>query len=162
MAANLARAHGHVHMVTGIGRRFHANAFLQTFLAQVCAPRPGRDGHVGSSTLGRHTHFFRAIKRDRADIAGIQLVGTHHFTAGFHDLLTGVRHVHAVNVRRIEEAVGVLFQAENSRTLVGLVGTLAFKHGQSVMQTVSKHVNLRFTPRHKFAVKPDKAIAIGH
>jgi hypothetical protein len=67
-----------------------------------------------------------------------------------------------VDVRRVEQAVGVFLEAENGRAGIGLVGAHALEHGQAVMQRMGQHVGGRFAPGHELAVVPDEAVTVGH
>ena len=65
-------------------------------------------------------------------------------------------------MRRIEETVGVVFEAEDRRADLGMVGAHAFEDRQAVVQGVRQDVRGRVAPGHEFAVIPDEAIAVSH
>ncbi len=70
-------------------------------------------------------------------------------------------HVHAQDVRRAEQATGVLLQAEDAGAAVGgVVGAHALEHTQTVVQRVRHHVRARLAPGHQLAVEPDHAVTI--
>src|SRR3546814_3795610 len=58
-------------------------------------------------------HAFRAEEHHRPQIGGVELVGTQDFLLCVVDLLLRPRHVHAENLRRVEQALGVVFKAED-------------------------------------------------
>jgi len=66
------------------------------------------------------------------------------------------------DLRRAEEAIGVIAQAEDRRPLVGLVAAYPFEHAHAVVQRVREDVRGRVAPRHHLAVKPDPSVAVGH
>ena len=117
---------------------------------------------MGLRATRRDTHFFRAVKSDRADVAGFQLVGAHDFLLRFDQggLVPG--HRHAIDVRRIEQPFGVFLHAENGGAGDCLVGAHALEYGQAIMQRMGQHVGIGFTPGYEFPVVPDEAVTVGH
>src|SRR5690606_34404674 len=94
--------------------------------------------------------------------AGFQLVGAHGLERGGIDLFARKRHRHPVDVSRVEQAAGVLFEAEHSRADVGVVGTYTFEYRKTVVQRMGEDMHVRFTPGHERAIKPDEAVAVCH
>src|SRR3546814_18273242 len=76
------------------------------------------------------------------------------------DLLLRPRHVHAENLRRVEQALGVVFKAEDRGAFGRLIGTHALEAADAVMQRVGQHMRGAFTPGLELAVVPDKAVAL--
>src|SRR5690606_15626488 len=126
--------HGDVDVVTGKGAGADLDALLQCFITHVGAPVPGGYGNVHLEVVRTDTHAFRAVEHQRADVGSVQIVVTHRCAAGFVDLVLGEGDLHAHDVGRLEQAVGVRLQTENGRTFVGVVGAHTFKYAHTVMQ----------------------------
>ena len=90
------------------------------------------------------------------------LVGAHHFLLRFDERLTAVGDFHHVDVRRVEQALGVVGEAEDRRPVDRLVGAQALEYREAVVQRMGEHVGGRGTPGHELAVVPDESVAIGH
>jgi len=117
---------------------------------------------VHFQVVGTQAHAFGAQERHGAQVGFVQVVFTNRGTLGFVDLILAERHFHVQNVSRAEQAVGMLFQAENRRAVRGVVRTHAFKTAEAVMQGVGEDVGLGITPGNHFSVQPDNAIAVSH
>ena len=78
------------------------------------------------------------------------------------DVFLRVRDLHPEDLRRAEEPIRVVAQAEDRRPVDGLVRAHAFEHSEAVVQRVREHVRGGVAPRHHLAVIPDPAIAVGH
>ena len=161
-AGEFCTRHVDVDMMTRVTRRLDANAFFNRLLAQIRAPRPGRNRHMHGRTDGGDAHFFRAVKRERTQITRFESVDAHDFLLRVHQLVFAVRQIHHVNLGGIHPALGVVGQTENLRAGSGVVGAYAFEGGQAIVQRVGQHVDGGFAPGHHLAVKPDKTIAVGH
>ena len=72
------------------------------------------------------------------------------------------RHLHTQNVGGVKEALSMLLQAENRRTLLCMVGAHTLKNTHAVVQGVSKQVGLGLSPRDHLAVEPDPTVAVSH
>jgi hypothetical protein len=90
------------------------------------------------------------------------LVGAHDLLLSLRDDFPAVGNLHHVDVSRVEQALGVIAEPEDRRSLDGLVGAHALEHREAVVQGVGKDVSRRGTPRHELAVVPDVSVAIGH
>ncbi len=130
--------------------------------SEVRAPGPGGDRHVHGRADRRHAHLLRTVERDRPDVAGLVLVGAHHFLLRFDERFPAVGDLHHVDVRRVEQALGVVLQPEDRGAFDGLVGAHALEYGEAVVQRVGEDVGGRGTPGHELAVVPDESVAIGH
>ncbi len=159
---DLGARHGDIHMLARERRHLHADAVGQRLFAQVRAPRPGRDGHVHPRALGRHAHFFGAVEHEGTQVAGFQLVFAHDHPLGFVDRVAIERHGDLVDVRRIEEPVGVVFEAEDGGAERGAIGAHAFEHGQPVVQRMRQDMRGRVSPWNELAVIPDETVAVSH
>ncbi len=107
-------------------------------------------------------HTLRAVETHGANVGGFKPVLTHHFTTGAVDGVLVIRHVHTQDVRRVEQACGVICQPEDGCAMFSCIGTYALKYAHAIMQGVSQDMDLRFSPRDKFPIKPDNAIPIIH
>jgi hypothetical protein len=105
---------------------------------------------------------LRADPGQRADVAGLQLVLAHDGFRGFVDFLLGKGNLHAQDLGAVEEALGVLFEPEDRRAALGVVGPHAFKGAAAVMQGVAQHMDLGVAPVDHLAVHPDFAVAVCH
>src|SRR5690606_27736613 len=132
-ATGLGAGHGDVDVVTGKGTGADLDAVGQGFLAHVGAPVPGGDDPAHPERVGADAHAFGAVERQRTDVGAVQVVFTHGGEGGFVDLILGEGDLHAHDVCRIEQAVGVCLQAEDRRALRSLVGAHAFEHAHAVV-----------------------------
>ncbi len=162
IAVGLGLAHGDVDVVPREGRRLDADAVVQRFLAQIRAPFPRGDDDVRGQRLGGNAHGLGSVECHRPDVGRFQLVFAHGGALGFVDFFLGVGHVHAQDVRRAEQPVGMILQTENGRALGRMVGAHAFEHAHAVVQGVGKDVCGGIAPVDQLAVVPDIAIAVGH
>ncbi|OIQ70299.1 hypothetical protein GALL_480910 [mine drainage metagenome] len=110
----------------------------------------------------RDAELLVADPCERADVAGVEAVRAHHVELSLHRLLQREGNLHAQDLRAVEQAFGVLAQAEDGRALVGLVGAHALESAAAVVQGVGQHVNLGVAPFDELAVHPDFAVAVGH
>ncbi len=149
-------------MMTGKAGGLHADTFFHAFLAQVGTPRPGCDGNMGAERSGSDTQCFRAVEHNRADVAGFQLIGAHHFTLRFHQRFLVEGHFHLEYMGRVEQALGMFLEAEDGGAAGCLVCAHPLEHAHAVVQRVRQHVGSGIAPGHEFAVIPDKAIAVRH
>ena len=72
------------------------------------------------------------------------------------------RQVHFHDVRRAEQPVGVIAEAEDGRPLLGLVGAQALEDAAAVVQGVGQDVDLGLAPGQPLAVQPDDAVSVIH
>jgi len=117
---------------------------------------------VNRVALGRHAQFFVTNPGQGADIAGLKLVVTNDGLLCLHDFFFCERDQHAQDLGAIEEALGVLFQPENSRAVHRVVRAYAFKSTAAVVQGMGQHVDLGVAPIHHLAVHPNFAVAVCH
>ncbi|MNG06667.1 hypothetical protein D3C84_899230 [compost metagenome] len=96
-----------------------------------------------------------ADKGQRAQIAALQAVLAHHGAAGIIHLGLAVGHVHPVDLGGVEQAAGVLLQAEDAGPPGGVVGAHPLEHRGAVVQGVAHDVDLGILPGHQAAVEPD-------
>ena len=135
---------------------------LQAFLAEVGAPGPGRDHQVDRVALGADAQLLGADPGERAQVAALELVLAHDGALGVHHLLERERDLHAQDLGRVEQALGVLAQAEDRRAVDRVVGAHAFEGAAAVVQRVGQDVDLGVAPVDELAVHPDLAVAIVH
>ena len=77
-------------------------------------------------------------------------------------MLPRVGDFHHVDMRGIEQPVGVLLEAENRGPDLGLVSPDAFEYGQPVMEGVRQDVRVCIAPGHQFPVVPDLPVTVSH
>ncbi len=130
---------------------------LESFLAEVGAPFPGRDSHVDRVLRLRcQSDVAIATQGDRADIGAVaQFIGEHDFLAGGDQFVAFIGYRQPIDFCRIEKALHVVRQPEYFRAVGRLVHADAFEYGRSVMQCMRQHVNRRLLPRHQAAIQPD-------
>ena len=107
--------------------------------------------------VGAQAHALRTKKTHGTDVRLIQIVCPDHLALRCIQGLFVVRHVHAQNVRRAEQTVGVLLEAKNRRAFGRLVGANTLEHTEAVMKGMGQHMNPCFLPGHHFAIEPDVA-----
>ena len=144
------------------GRRLHTDAFFERFRPEVSTPRPRRDGYMHGRAFWRYTHFLGAVKSNRADITRLELVCADDLLVRRHERFPGVRNFHHVNMRRVEQALGMFLEPENRRAMGRAVGAQALEHGESIMQRVGQNMGIRVAPGHELAVIPDMPVAVSH
>ena len=155
VAGGLCGRRHDVVVVAGPRADLHAHALGDGVVAQVGTPRPRSDGDVGRAGAGGESHLAIAVVGDRAEVAGVESGVGDDVLAGLHDGRHVVRHRHAEDLRRVVEALNVLGQPEDGRTLLGFVGTDAFEDASAVMERVGEDMDLGVLPRHHLAVHPD-------
>ena len=111
---------------------------------------------------GGDAHLFRAVEGDRAQVAGLELVRAHDLLLRLHEFILGVGDVHHVDLAGVDQALGVLGEAEDRGAADGVVGTNALEDGEAVVQRVGEDVGGRLAPRNELAVLPDEAVAVSH
>jgi hypothetical protein len=149
-------------MVAGVAAGLDADAALQALFTQVGAPGPGRDHQVDGVALGTDAQLLVADPGQRADVAALQLVFAHHRLLRFVHFFLGERQLHAQDLGAVEQALGVLFEAEDGRAAHRVVGAHALKSAAAVVQRVGQHMDLGVAPVDHLAVHPDLAVAVGH
>jgi len=154
--------HGDVDVVAGVAAGFDTNAALHAFFAEVGAPGPGGNHEVDRVAFGADAELFVANPGQGAQVAGLQLVVAHDGALRFVDLLLREGDGHAQDFGAVEQALGVLLQAEDGGAFVGFVGAHAFEGAAAVVQRVAEHVDFGVAPVHHLAVHPDFAVAVGH
>jgi hypothetical protein len=112
--------------------------------------------------LGADAQFLVADPGQRAKVAALQLVFAHHGALRFVDLFLGERDFHAQDLGAVEQALGVLLQAENGGAIDGVVGAHALEGAAAVVQGVGQDVDFGVAPVDHLAVHPDFAVAVGH
>ncbi len=140
---HLGPRHGHVDVMAGEGGSLDAYALLDRLGPEVSAPGPRRDGDVHRRADRGHAHFLRAVERDRADVAGVVLVGAHDLLLRFDERFPAVGDLHHVDVGRVEQALGVVGEPEDRRPIDGLVGAHALEYREAVVQRMGEHVGGR-------------------
>ncbi len=112
--------------------------------------------------LGGHAQLFVADPGQGAQVAGFEFVFADHGALGFVDLLLGEGDRHPQDLGAVEQALGVLLQAEDSGAVHRVVGPHAFKGTAPVVQRMAQHVDLGIAPFDHLAIHPDFAVAIRH
>src|SRR5688572_27740222 len=161
-ADRLRAAHRDVDVVAHVGRGLDANAALDRVGAEIGPPGPRRDRDVDADALRGDAHRLGAVEGDRPDVARVELVRPHDFLLRLDQRLLVVGDLHAVDMRRAEQPVGVLAQPEDRGAVRRLVGAHALEHAHAVVQCMREHVGGRVAPGHELAVVPDVPVAIGH
>jgi hypothetical protein len=110
----------------------------------------------------RRLYAYAFLERICAEVRSPGPCGDRDFFLRAHDLIARVRDLHHVNVRRVEEPLGVLLQSEDSSALSRFVRAHAFENGKAVVQRMGEHMGVRVAPRHELAVVPDVPVAIRH
>src|SRR5690606_28194675 len=121
----------------------------------ISAPRPCCNGNVYRSAARRNTHFLGPEESQRANVAGVQIVGPYGFDVCSVNLFLCIRYWHHVDMSRVEQATGVVFETKDGGADVGVVGTYPFKYRYAVMQRVREHMYVGVTPGHKRAIEPN-------
>ncbi len=148
-------------MVARIGRGAHLDTAVAGFRVHVGRPLPGGDHDVGTQLVGAQPHTLGAEEAHGAQVTFGQLVLAHHGALGLVQRGLVVGHLHAEDVGRPEQAVGVLFQAEDAGAAIGrVVGAHALEYTQAVVKGVGEDMDFRLTPWHQFAIHPDDPIAV--
>lgn len=107
------------------------------------------------------TPSFGADPDQRAQVAALELVLAHDLLLGLVELFLRERDLHAQDLGAVEQALGMLGQAEDRRAAVGrLVGAHALEGAAAVVQRVAQHVDLGVAPVHEFAIHPDLAVTV--
>jgi len=154
--------HGDVDVVAGVAAGFDADAALHAFFAEVGAPGPCGHHEVDGVAFGADAQFFVANPGQGAQVAGLELVVAHDGALRFVDLLLREGDSHAQNFGAVEQALGVLLQAEDGGAFVGFVGAHALEGAAAVVQRVAEDVDFGVAPVDHVAVHPDFAVAVGH
>ena len=134
--------------------------FFEIFLAQIRVPRPRGDGDADGIRLRRKPQCVRAVKSERADIGGIEVVNPHDFALRGFDLRARKRNLHRANVGGIEKTPRVIRQAKNRRAARGRIGAHTLENAGAVMQPVRQDMDFGIAPFDEFAVEPDFAALI--
>ncbi len=155
-----------VHVVgASFGERWHGvgSEAVPAGDADVCAVvawnvfAPGEVGDVdlNGRAEGIDADFAVAAEGDGADVAGGDAVGFDDVDDGGVELLDGVAEGHAVDFGGVDEALHVLWEAEDAGA-VGLgVAADAFEDGRAVVDDVAHDVDVGFFPGDELAVVPD-------
>ena len=154
--------HGDIDVVARIAAGFDANALVQAVFAQVSAPGPGGDHGVHGVALGADAQFFAADPHQRANVGTAEFVFAQYLLVGLVELLLAEGNLHAQDFGAVEQALGVLLQAENGGAFVGLVSAHALESAAAIVQGVRKNVHLGIAPVNQLAIHPDGAIAVGN
>src|SRR5580693_4696227 len=104
---------------------------------------------------GINSRFAIAAENYRADVARADFIYASQFQIGVAEIVEGVANLHAVDVGGIQEALHVLFEAENAGTLLRFVAADAFEDGGAVADHVRENVNFGVVPVDELAVVPD-------
>ena len=162
MAAGLGTHHRDVDVMAGVGRGLDADALVDAVFAQVGAPRPGRDHDVHLHAAGRDAQLVVTQPDERAQVAALEAVLAHDGLLGLFQRGGVERHLHLEDLGGVEQAPGVLGQAEDGGAQLGVVGAHALEDAQPVVQAVAEHVDLRIPPVDELAIEPDLPITIRH
>ena len=119
VADRLRLAHRDVHVVARVRGSAHLDAALARLGIHVRRPFPRGDDHVGLQALGAQAHGLGTEVGQRAQVGLLQPVLAHHGAMGLVDRVLVEGHVHAQDVRRAEQAVGVFLQAEDAGAALG-------------------------------------------
>ena len=111
-------------------RNHHVHALLERLRPEVLAPVPGDERDVHRAGERVHAQFVVAAVDDRPDVALFEVVLADEVDHRLVDLVLGERDVHPVDLRRVEQPVGVLLQPENRRALRRLVAADALEHAR--------------------------------
>ncbi len=139
-----------------IGGNVRPDSFCQCFLAQIIIPFPG--GNCQGRLPGVHIQIPGAATdvQQGTNIAIGKAVGAHRILDGLHDLLHSKGHVtDAEYVRRIQQALDMVPQAEDSRSLFRVISPDPFEHRRAVMQCRRKHMHGGFFEFHQFPIHPN-------
>ena len=125
------------------------------------SPRYVPHGHAAMIDVHRRVHGEQAhlavpAEHQRADVAGVELVGLEHLEGGVVELLDRVRHRHVVELRGPLDPLEVLRETEHGDAALRLVGADALEDPRAVVQRVREHVDLGVGPGDQLAVHPDR------
>lgn len=156
----LGLAHGDVHMVPRVGRGAHGDAPLARLGCHVVRPLPGGNGNVNREIFRAQSHGFAAEEDNRAKVALFKSIGGENLPLCVVEFFFRVGNPHLQYVGGIEQAPGVVLQAENHGALGCLIGAHAFEYRQSVVQAMREHVYLGFLPGYEMSIEPDEPITV--
>ena len=136
-------------------RNHHVHALLEGFRPEVLAPEPGDERDVHRAVERVDAQFLVSAVGDRPDVAFLEPVLLDELDHRLVHLLLGERDVHPVDLRRVEQPVGMVLLPENRRPLGRFVAADALEHARAVMNHVRADVNVRVRPGHVLTVCPD-------
>ncbi len=140
-----------------VGPRIFAVTFTRHAAAQLKDDLTGLDAHgaelINASTL--HAYAFRMLRQQGA-IEAIGRIARPCFdfelVPFFYDI--------ANNFGGIKQPFCMILQTKNRGAMFGLVGSHTLKYSCPIMQSMSKHMCISFTPWHEFTIVPNESIPI--
>jgi hypothetical protein len=139
------------------GADLDVHAFFDRVLAEVGAPVPHHDGGVDGVVDRVDAERLVPAIDERADIAGLHLVGADRFEHRLHPAVQIEGILHPVNLGRVLQAQHMGIETEAGRALRCRVAPRALEHAAPVVDDVRRDVNRRVLPVHERAVHPDLA-----
>ena len=123
-----------------------SHAICQRILPEVGTPTPSRDGQLNWVFTGVDPHRSMPNIDERPNIAGLQLIHPDGLQDGLCDLLLVEGHLHHADMGGVEQPIDMLLQPENRGAGLPLVTTNPLEHGQSIMERMGHHVDVRIRP----------------
>src|SRR6266567_4967902 len=127
VAHGLGVAHGDVRMMVGERRRLDANSLLETLGAEIGPPGPRGDRDTHGVRFRGNAEGLRAVKHQWTQVARIEAVFSHALLLRCVDLVLAVRDLHAEDLRRAKQAVGMVPQPEDRGACGGVVAADTFE-----------------------------------
>src|SRR5262249_43376808 len=91
----------------------------------------------------------------RLHVTGVQFVAPNQLGGDVAELLDRVREFHAIDSRRVDQALHVLAKPEDRRTLLGFVAADALEHGRTIADHMGQYVEGCLVPLDPISVMPD-------
>ena len=112
---------------------------------------------MGFQIVGTEPHTLGPKKTHGSNVGFIKAIRPDNFTLRLIQRLLIKRHIHAQNVRRAKQTVGVLVQSKNRCAVRGFIGPHSLKATEAIVEGMCQHMHLRIFPRHHLAIEPDVA-----
>ena len=130
---------------------------LRRLGSEVLLPLPDGDAYVRLAAVDRQVPAALGQVDERADVALLEPVGLHRLAAGLDQLVDGEGQLApAHDVRRVDQALDVVAQAEDGGTADGAVAANPLEGADAVVQRRRQEVQLRLAERDELAVHPDR------
>src|SRR6267142_182080 len=118
------------------GANTDVHALREGFGAEIRAPGPASHVAINGRVERVHADFAVAAKNDGLDVTGVEFVVANEFARDVGEIVHGMREIHAIDFRGVDEALHVFAKAENGRPLLGFVAADALENGGAVAHDV--------------------------
>src|SRR5439155_23753431 len=127
----------------------HVDALLGRIVTEVFAPLPEENRDVDRTGERIDAEGLVPAVDDRPDVARAEGIRADRVEDSVGESRTGMRRVHPVDLRRVEEPLDVGVESEARRAFRRRVTAGAFEYAAAVMNDVRGDVNLRIGPVHQ-------------